>query len=212
LIHPAVVDWFVDSLIKVFPEDIPPEAREPPPEFVAARNSHLSIQWVLRSGERLDNLIVTVEGLEGRAGQLPEAQVHVVGYVVVSSNTPDTPASEIIHAAPGLFPDVLLEKFPFTLERNRAQPVWITVSIPGSARPADYPGRLILRAGSRELAHAAFTLHVVSATVPSQQTLKVTNWLYLTDRQLRGQYGVRQLTEDWWTLVGNIGRVMAEHH
>jgi len=28
---------------------------------------------------------------------------------------------------------------------------------------------------------------------------------------LRGNYGVQQLTEDWWTLLGNIGRVMAEH-
>lgn len=202
---------FVDSLTKVFPDYLPPESAGPAPEVVAARNSHASVQWVLRSRQRVPNLTVAVEGLKGAEGETPEVQIRTVGYVVVSSNTHDTPPSEIVHRAPGLFPDVLFEKAPFEIEPNRAQPVWITLTIPSTARPANYRCRLVLRAGGRELAQDVFTLRVVSATVPAKQKLKVTNWLYLSDRQLRGKYGVQQLTEDWWTLLGNIGRVMAEH-
>ncbi len=208
---PAVTHWFVDSLTKIFPEAVPSKGDEAAPEFVGARNSHLSIQWVLRSPRRIEDVTVKVEGFDGDAGLIPSAQVRTVGYVVVSSNTYDTPPSELIHIAPGLFPDVLLEKFPITLEAGRAQPIWITLNIPSSTHPGDYPGRLILNAGGKELAHAPFKLRVVTAALPEQQTLKVTNWFYLSDRQLRGQYGVQQLTEDWWTLIGNIGQVMAEH-
>lgn len=211
VLSPQVSSWFVDPLTKVFSEDLPLKTAETAPEFVAARNSHLSVQWVLRSRERVPNLTVTVEGLDGRAGEVPEAQTRTVGYVVVASNTHDTPPSEIVHTAPGLFPDVLLEKSPFALEPKRTQAIWITLGIPGTARPADYQCRVVLRAGARPLAHGSFKLRVVSATVPAQQKLKVTNWFYLSDRELRGQYGVRQLTADWWTLLGNIGRVMAEH-
>jgi hypothetical protein len=204
-VSPRVASWFVDSLTKVFPEDVPSQSEEAVTEFVGARNSHVSIQWVLRSPERLGNLTVKVKGLDGHAGEVPTAEVRVVGYVVVSSNTHDTPSSEIIHAAPGLFPDVLHEEIPFTLEPNRAQTIWVTMGIPAGARPADYQGQLVLEAGARELARALFRLRVVSATVPKIQALKVTNWLYLSDRQLRGQYGVQQLTEAWWTLLGTLG-------
>src|ERR1043165_9925876 len=64
IVSPEVVDWFVDPLIKGFPDDAPSPARGPAPEFFPAPNSHLSVQWVLRSGERLDNLTVTAEGFE----------------------------------------------------------------------------------------------------------------------------------------------------
>jgi hypothetical protein len=50
------------------------------------------------------------------------------------------------------------------------------------------------------------------ATVPAGQTLKVTNWFYLSDRQLRQFYGVKVLTEPWGNLLEAFGRVLAEHH
>src|SRR5579863_4439230 len=156
-VPPQVSGWFVDSLTKVFPDDLPLESAGPGPEVVAARNSHASLQWVLRSPGRVANLSVGVEGLKGREGETPEVQVRTVGYVVVSSNTHDTPPSEIVRSAPGLFPDVLFERAPFEIEPNRAQPVWITITIPSTARPANYRCRLVIRAGGKELAQGVFT-------------------------------------------------------
>ena len=208
---PIISHWFVDSLIKVFPGDEILRNRLAKPEFLGARNSHVSVQWVLRSHQRVENVSVEVEGFEGGTPDALAAQVRAVGYVVVSSNTYRTPPSEIIHSAPALFPDVLLEKFPITLDADKTQAVWITLSIPSAAKPGDYHGQLVLKVGGIETGRDAFTLHVAAATVPAQQTLKVSNWFYLSDRQLRSQYGVQQLTEGWWTILGNIGRVMAEH-
>jgi len=207
---PEIDHWFVDSLIKVFPEDAGFRNRLAPPEVLGARNSHVSIQWVLRSRQKVADVTVEVEGLASAAEAIA-AQVRAVGYVVVSSNTYDTPPSEIIHPAPALFPDVLLEKFPITLEPEKTQPIWITLSIPADAKPGEYAGRLVLKVAGAEKAHEEFKLRVAAAMVPAQRTLKVTNWFYLSDRQLRSQYGVQQLTDDWWTVLGNIGRVMAEH-
>ena len=207
---PEVSHWFVDSLIKVFPEDGALRNRLAHPDFLAARNSHVSIQWVLHSQRKVENVTVDVAGFGGPANAIA-AQVRAVGYVVVSSNTYDTPPSEIIHPAPALFPDVLLEKFPITLDPDKTQAMWITLSIPADAKPGEYSGRLGLKVGGVEKAHDEFKLRVAAAQVPKQQTLKVTNWFYLSDRQLRGQYGVQQLTEDWWRVLANLGRVMAEH-
>jgi hypothetical protein len=208
---PATSHWFVDSLTKVFPEDAALKNQLVKADFLGARNSHVSVQWVLRTRQRVADASVEVTGFQGSGGNSITAQVRAVGYVVVSSNTYKTPSSEIIHPAPALFPDVLLEKFPITLEPDKTQAIWITLSIPSEAKPGEYRGQLVLKAGGAERARNPFTLRVASATVPTQQTLKVTNWFYLSDRQLRGTYGVQQLTEEWWTLLGNLGRVMAEH-
>jgi hypothetical protein len=208
---PPISHWFVDSLVKVFPGDEVLRSQLAKPEFSGARNSHVSVQWVLRSHQRVEDISVEVVGFGGGGGNAIAAEVRAVGYVVVSSNTYTTPPSEILHPAPALFPDVLLEKFPITLDPDKTQAVWITLSVPSGAKPGDYHGQLVLRVGGVEKARDAFALRVAAATVPAQQTLKVTNWFYLSDRQLRSQYDVQQLTEDWWTVLGNIGRVMAEH-
>jgi hypothetical protein len=47
--QPATINvWFVDSLTKVFPSDTPGKRRSAAPDFWAARNQHLSIQFAIR--------------------------------------------------------------------------------------------------------------------------------------------------------------------
>ena len=180
-----------------------------PAAYQGARNSHVSVQWVLRSHLALDNMAVEVAGLD--ASSKVTAEVHSVGYVVVAKTTVDTPASEIIHASPALFPDVLYNKFPIGIQSDKTKPIWITLNIPSDAKTGDYRGQLVLKVGGAEKARDSFTLRVMNATVPAEQTLHVTNWFYLTDRWLRGPFKVKQLTDDWWNVLGNIGRVMADH-
>ncbi|HXY38847.1 MAG TPA: DUF4091 domain-containing protein, partial [Vicinamibacteria bacterium] len=52
-----------------------------------------------------------------------------------------------------------------------------------------------------------------AAQVPAERTLRVTNWFRLDDRHSRQFYGqaAAQFSEAWWTLVGNLARVMAEY-
>jgi hypothetical protein len=65
---PTVSHWFVDSLIKVFPEDSALKHKLAQPDFLGARNSHVSLQWVLRTRQRLEYVSVKVTGFDGSGG------------------------------------------------------------------------------------------------------------------------------------------------
>ena len=204
--------WFVDSLVKVFPDDQPKEHQIARPLLVAARNSHPTLQLALRAHQRVDGVTAGVEGWDKAAARSIGVQIRLVGYVVVAKSTTDTPEPELLRSAPALFPDVLLEKFPVTLEPDKTQSLWITLSIPGDLKPDDYRGEVVVRSSEKEILRAPFTVRLLSATVPAEQTLRVTNWFYLSDRQLRQFYDVKVLTEPWWNLLEAFGRVLAEHH
>ncbi len=195
-------------MVKVFPEDGPGLYAQSNPLIVAARNGHASVQFVMRTRRRLEGIDVAVEGFDAAR---VKARARAVGYVVVAANTKDTADSELVHPAPGLFPDVLLEKFPIALEPRRTQSIWLTFEVIREASPGTYPGAVVVREAGKEILRAPLQLRVMAATVPTEQSLKVTNWFYLTDRQLKMFFGTRILTDEWWSLLGNMARVMAEH-
>ena len=203
--------WFVDSLIKVFPADAPGTHRLVTPEFWCARNQQVSVQLAVRSVVPVPAMTVEVPPLEMRSGgKIADVRVRRVGYVIVGSHTPDTPPEELVGEAPGWYPDPLLD-FPLDLEARRTHSVWVTVCVPAEARAGIYRGAIHLRAGNRLVASAPFRLRVAAATVPEQRSLKVTNWFGLDDKVSRQFYGVPAFSEEWWTLVENVARVMADH-
>ena len=203
--------WFVDPLIKVFPSDAPGTHRLVTPEFWCARNQQVSVQLAVRSVVPVRAMTAEVPPLEsGAGGKIADVRVRQVGYVIVGSHTPDTPPEELVGEAPGWYPDPLLD-FPLELEARRTYAVWVTVRVPAEARPGIYHGTIRLRAGNRLVASAPFRLRVAAATVPEQRSLKVTNWFDVDDKVSRQFYGVSAFSEEWWTLVENVARVMADH-
>jgi len=210
--QPAAISvWFVDSLTKVFPSDTPGKNRWGMQEFWVGRNQHLSIQCAIRSAKILKDVSAQVISLKSTRGDLLDrVTVRAVGYVVVGSHSNDTPTDELIGEAPGWYPDPLWN-FPIELERNRTHSLWATIAVPGDAVPGLYRGTLLVRAAKRTLARADFRIHVVSATVPAEHTLKITNWFNLGDAASRQFYDTPQFSDGWWTLVENIARVMADH-
>jgi hypothetical protein len=207
----AIHVWLVDSLTKVFPTDAVGKYRLAAPDFWAGRNQHVSIQFAIRSAKALKDVSADVTSLKTAAGEsLHEVTVRSVGYVVVGSHSDDTPPEELIGEAPGWYPDPLWN-FPLGLEGKRTHSLWVTVAVPASAVPGLYQGTLEVRAGKSTLARADFRIHVLSATIPAQHTLKVTNWFNLGDKASRQFYDAPQFSDGWWTLVENIAHVMAEH-
>jgi hypothetical protein len=203
--------WFVDSLIKVFPNDPPGTQRLAAPEFPAARNQHLSIQLALRSTKPWPDVSAEITTLEGSSGQrISGGAAHAVGYVVVGSHTKNTPAEERIGEAPGWFPDPLWD-LPMALERNRTRSLWATIAVPADAAPGLYRGAIVLRAGKRTLARKEFRVKVFAAAVPERRSLKITNWMNLGDKTSRQFYGFPQFSEDWWAMVENVAKVLADH-
>ncbi len=208
---PGIEAWFVDSLIKVFPSDGVGTHGLSSPEYRAARNQHVSVQLAVRSDGPLPDLTVQVNPLKGKARhRIKSIEIRHVGYVQVRSHTPDSPPDELVGTAPGLFPDPL-EDFPFDLKAEHTTPIWLTIHVPADAVPGTYKGTIVVRSGKHVVARNPFYLQVVSATVPQQTSLKFTNWFELGDKTSRQFYGVAAFSPEWWTLVSNVARVLADY-
>ena len=203
--------WFVDSLIKIFPGDAAGSHRLIRPELSAARGQHVSVQLAVRSARPLEGITAEVGPFQDSAGAtLAGATVRPEGYVVVGSHSRHTPEDELVGEVPGWFPDPLLD-FPVNLPARRTQPLWISVAVPADAPPGDYRGAVVLRAGARQVARREIRIRVLAATVPSRRTLKVTNWFGFNDANSQQFYKVAEFSPGWWTLISNLGAVMAEH-
>ncbi len=203
--------WFVDSLIKIFPGDAVGSHRLIRPELSAARGQHVSVQLAVRSARPLEGITAEAGPFKDSAGAtLPGITVRPEGYVVVGSHTRDTPEDERVGEAPGWFPDSLLD-FPVNLQPRRTQPLWISVAVPADAQPGDYRGIVVVRVGDQQVARREIRVKVLTPTVPSQRTLKVTNWFGFNDANSLQFYKVALFSPGWWTLMANLAAVMAEH-
>ncbi|MCW5979545.1 MAG: DUF4091 domain-containing protein [Bryobacteraceae bacterium] len=202
--------WQVDSLLKVFPDD-KPGANKTSETWLAPRNGHASVQIAVRSARELAEFRAETDPPENGGAKL-EALTRWVDYVPVGSNPPGTPFDEVVRPAPALFPDPLRENFPFSLPANKTYAIWVTVRVPAGAQPGDYSGRVRLLNGDDQVGSAPFQIRVVSATIPEQQTLRVTNWFNFDAGALRPHFKIGELySPEYWELLENIGRVMADH-
>jgi hypothetical protein len=208
---PRIDFWFVDSLIKVFPNDGPGSNGSKAVELWGARNQHVSAQLALRSASLLTEVSAECGPLKNASGAaISSVQVNPVGYVVVATHSEDTPAEELVGEAPGWYPDVLPD-FPMEVKSNRTASVWVTIHVPAEAAPGLYRGTLSVRSGQALIAQAEIRLNVVEAIVPKERNLRVTNWLTFADRGCRQFFEASQFSPEWWTLVENVARVMGEH-
>ncbi|HSB13210.1 MAG TPA: glycoside hydrolase domain-containing protein [Bryobacteraceae bacterium] len=206
--------WHVDSLVKVFPDDKPGTNELSDKTWLVARNGHVNVQVALRSEKAIPQLRVELKAPENDGKKL-EAEARWVEYVPIGSNPPGTPFDELVRPAPGLFPDPLMETWPFALKAAITQPVWVTVHAPADAQPGEYKGEVTFFAGQERLKSVDFTVRVTAAAVPAEQKLKVTNWFNFSydpaTPDLRLHYKIDPYSDKHWELLGNLGRVMAAH-
>ncbi|HEX8710798.1 MAG TPA: glycoside hydrolase domain-containing protein, partial [Terracidiphilus sp.] len=205
--------WYVDSLVKVFPGDAVGAGQLASAEFEAARNQHVNIQVALRSTQAFSAITATIEPPKDGSGHVitaSNASIRQVGYVVVGSHTPGSPADEVIGTAPGWYPDALLA-LPLDLKANRTYSIWVEIHVPTDTPPGDYQGAVDINAGQEALARLPFHLKVVAATVPEKETLNVTNWFSLDDQKSQQFFGVAAFSDGWWKLVDNVAHVFAGH-
>ena len=205
--------WYVDSLIKVFPGDAVGSSQLAPAEFEAARNQHVNIQVALRSTKAFSAIAAQLEPLKDSADHTvapSNASIRQVGYVVVGSHTPGSPADEVIGTVPGWYPDALLA-LPLDLKANSTHSIWVEIHVPVDTPPGDYQSAVDISAGQQTLAHLPFHLKVVAATVPEKDNLNVTNWFTLDDQHSQQFFGVAAFSDGWWKLVDNVAHVFAAH-
>ena len=208
---PQAAVWPVDDLVKVFPADLSPARPAAAPALLAVRNQHVALQVALRSSTRLEGVTAECRPLEGAGGALAaDVRVQAVGLVVVGSRTDDVPDDELVGEAPGWYPDPLVD-LPLALDAGRTRAIRATLHVPKDARPGLYRSAVVVRQGGREIGRCGFRLRVAAAEVPSERTLRVTNWFRVDDRHARQFWDAPQFSEKWWKLVANLARVMADY-
>ncbi len=209
---PGLEFWFVDSLVKVFPDDPTGTARLDKAVFPAARNSNVSIQLALRAKQPVGDLYVDALALTGPGQPIETARVRWVEYVVVTTNTQNTPEEELLRKAPALFPDALLTEFPITVKKDQTRSVWVTIHVPAGQEPGEYKGELRLRQGAEAIATVPYTLVVHKATVATPIPLAVNNYLNLSDYHLEQFHSATRGSGPWWNLIANYARFWAGYY
>src|SRR5437016_451720 len=201
--------WFVDSLVKVFP-DSPAVTSKFELTLVSARNGHISLQVALRSESQR---VIRVRVVAPRLGNAAlKVQTYRVGPVMVKSHPTDTPLDEVVRSEVGPDPDPLfpLEK-EIALEASRTETLWVSVFTPADARSRIYWGAVEIAAGKQKL-RLPFHVEVFAATVPREQKLWVTNWLWFEHDLMAKHYPQLKSDPDrYWRVLENIGRTMAEY-
>ena len=201
--------WFVDSLVKVFP-DSPAATSKLELALVSARNGHSSLQVALRSES---HRVVRVRVIAPRLGSATlKIQVYRVGMVKVNSHPTDTPLDEVVRSEVGPYPDPLFpQEKEISLEAARTETLWVSVFSPEDTRPGIYRGVVEIDAGKQKLS-LPFHVEVFPATVPKEQKLWVTNWLWFEHELMTKLYPQLKSDPDrYWRVLENIGRTMAEY-
>jgi hypothetical protein len=201
--------WFVDSLVKVFPDSTATTSHSEM-ALESARNGHTSLQIALRSES---HRVLQVRVISPRLGNaILKVQAYRVGSVKVNSHPTDTPLDEVARPEVGSYPDPL---FPpektITLEASRTETVWLSVFTPEDTRPGIYRGMVQIDAGKQKL-RLLFHVEVFAATVPKEQKLSVTNWLWFEHERMEKHYPQLKSDPDrYWKILENIGRTMADY-
>jgi len=201
--------WPVDSLEKVRRDAGPVAGGIITIE--ACRNEFVSAQIAVRAVKTLPDLRISIAPLKhqdsGAAGV--EAQARFVGYVPISTNTPDTPKEELDCAAPCLVPDPLLLDETLCVDQDSTQPIWLTIFVPSDAAPGRWRGAALIAAGG-ETVELPINLLVHPIALPSQRHLYVTNWI--NRENFARHHGTEAYSPRFWQVVESYARNVAAHH
>ncbi len=203
----------VDPLQKIFRESS--YFPEQPAVADAARGEYASFQFVLRSSRRIRFLSARVEPPRSGAASLTGARIRFVGYVKVGRRAPDASRDRLAPLS-GYYPDPLLESAAVDVPRDCAQPVWITVPVPGDAVPGAYEGRVTFTGtieGRSFRVSRPFTVKVFPVTVAGTR-LWVTNWFFHdaeTLKLLNGGQPVEPFTDRYWEFVRLLARKLRDY-
>lgn len=163
-----------------------------------ARNEKRSAQLVILPLQNsLKDVLITLSNLKGRNGAInrENLSLNLVGYVETKIPTKG--------AEPGLYPDPLLPYKPFDVSLESIQPVWLTISVPPSAKAGWYEGRLEIKPSNAPSKKIKLRLYVFNFSLPPTPSIKTVFPLYVHYlqkyyRNLRGNWGWFETSPQRW--------------
>ena len=208
---PPFVVWPADSLEKIFRDSKPPVPSGKTLRIACARNEYEPAQLAIMAAEDIADVTLELSELESQDHtRLPADSLswHVVGFIPLTKNTPDTVLEELIRRAPFDVPDPLREETSLSLKAGQTQPIWITARVPKNARPGLYRGQVTVKTSNGQ-AELPLELQVFSFALPDERHLFVTHWFDF-DR-IAKTHGAKPLSAEFWVLLEQYARNMAAH-
>jgi hypothetical protein len=190
--------WTTHPLAKVKPLDPAPSVPVKSVDLYAGRNEFEPFQIVLRAKSRdlpgVDIEFSNFRAADGAEISAKNVTVYLEGFV--NLNRPSS-----IEGGEGLWPDPLIPRvdryanearnaFPFTVRRDRNQPLWVEIFVPVTAHPGKYTGSARISLGGTVRFSVPINLTVWRFVLPSTSTLKSSfglNGINLL-KQHRGRY------------------------
>jgi len=190
--------WTTYPLAKVRPFDPVPNAPAKSVDLYAGRNEFEPFQIVLRGKSKdlsgVDIGFSDFHSADGAGISANNVTVYLEEFVNLKR-----PSS--IEGGDGLWPDPLIPRvdryanearnaFPFTVRRDRNQPLWVDVYVPAAAHPGQYTGSALVSLGGRVQFSVPIKLTVWRFVLPSTSTLKSSFGLNGVNalKQHRGRY------------------------
>lgn len=205
----AVSVWVVDPMVKVFKDSEPITPRKTI-RLECAGNEYEPAQLVVRSDLPLQILGVEFSDLLKGKDKIDKTnfRYNFVGYVPIKKNTPNTPPEELVRLAPCEIPDVLLSQKSIEVHPNTSQPIWLTFFVPPNTAAGNYRGKVIVRTTQGDV-EIDVSLRVFPFTLPKKGHLWLTNWF--NPWNIAKFHKVEMWSDDFWRIVRNYARDMAEH-
>jgi hypothetical protein len=201
--------WTTHPLAKVRPFDPVPNAPAKSVDLYAGRNEFEPFQIVLR-GKSKDLSGVDIGFSDFHSADGAEISANNVTVYLEEFVNLKRPSS--IEGGDGLWPDPLIPRvdryanearnaFPFTVRRDRNQPLWVDVYVPAAAHPGQYTGSALVSLGGRVQFSVPIKLTVWRFVLPSTSTLKSSFGLNGVNalKQHRGRY---TNDEDLHSIIG----------
>lgn len=203
----------VSDLVQVFEDGY-----KLPPSFdtikiFGIRGEVLSGQCVIQAKNNLTNVTVELSALKnttnGNSFPSNAAGWDFVGSVSIAKNAGNQPKTAVIRTAPANFPDYLMAEKKIDVNKGTYKSVYLTISIPESAFPGTYAGKVTVKSAQGEQSLPLF-VKVYPLSLPAERHLKVTEW-YSTGRFARVHGIQEEYSPEWFAMLKKYAENMAAH-
>ncbi len=200
--------WWVDPLVKVFPNDqllpavvvkdnfgIKPISA---PQVVAARGERETFQIVIHNeGSKPQQIRCELSAFISpvdKNQRFESGKIARVAYV--ETRTP----SGLDSSCPiGEYPDPLVPANDLSVPAGRNQPIWISVVVPHDTQSGIYQAELCLVVGNKKTV-VPLTMEVLDFTLPKTASLKTDFGCWLVSDDVLKQVGYKGTSREFWKL------------
>ena len=205
----------VDPLKKVFKEsNFFPSFTEP---AAVARGEYATFQFAVRSALPLNDLQFTVTPFcNDKGDELIASRVGFVDYVK-ASNLMAKPAHDAVVPLSNYYPDPIREVQNWSVGRDQAQPMWITLPIPEKTKAGTYKATVTLSgvAGDAPFSMKKSVAVKVYPVTLEKHPLMVSNWFSISNATMttfNGGRSVKRYSQEYWAMVEELAQKLGECH